>query len=131
MIQIEEVEKIHDILVEKFGGAKGIRDRGTLESAIGRPFQTFDGKDLYPNPVDKAAAIFQSIISNHPFVDGNKRTAYVLMRLILKENKLDIHVGQDEKYEFVIKAAKGELTFDNIKDWIEKNVDLEGNEPQQ
>ena len=122
MIQIEEVEKIHDILVEKFGGAKGIRDRGTLESAIGRPFQTFDGKDLYPNPVDKAAAIFESIISNHPFVDGNKRTAYVLMRLILKENKLDINVGQNEKYEFVIKAAKGELTFDNIKDWIEKNV---------
>ena len=122
MIQIEEVEKIHDILIEKFGGAKGIRDRGTLESAIGRPFQTFDGKDLYPNPVDKAAAIFESIISNHPFVDGNKRTAYVLMRLILKENKLDINVGQNEKYEFVIKAAKGELTFDNIKDWIEKNV---------
>jgi death-on-curing protein len=122
MIQIEEVEKIHDILIEKFGAAQGIRDRGTLESAIGRPFQTFDGKDLYPSPVDKAAAIFESIISNHPFVDGNKRTAYVLMRLILKENKLDINVGQNEKYEFVIKAAKGELTFDNIKDWIEKNV---------
>jgi death-on-curing protein len=78
MIQIEEVEKIHDILIEKFGGAKGIRDRGTLESALGRPFQTFDGEDLYPNPVDKAAAIFESIISNHPFVDGNKRTAYAL-----------------------------------------------------
>lgn len=122
MIQIEEVEKIHDILIEKFGGAKGIRDRGTLESAIGRPFQTFDGKDLYPNPVDKAAAIFESIISNHPFVDGNKRTAYVLMRLILKENKLDIQAGQNEKYEFVIKAAKGESTFDTIKDWIQNNV---------
>jgi death-on-curing family protein len=122
MIQIEEVEKIHDILVEKFGGAKGIRDRGTLESAIGRPFQTFDGKDLYPTPVDKAAAIFESIISNHPFVDRNKRTAYVLMRLILKENKLDIKAGQDEKYEFVINAAKGVLSFDNIKDWIKKNL---------
>ncbi|MBS1539579.1 MAG: type II toxin-antitoxin system death-on-curing family toxin [Bacteroidetes bacterium] len=122
MIQIDEVEKIHDIIVEKFGGAKGIRDRGVLESAIGRPFQTFDGKDLYPNPVDKASAIFESIISNHPFVDGNKRTAYVLMRLILKENQLDIIVGQSEKYEFVIKAAKGQLTFDNIKGWIEKNI---------
>jgi len=122
MIQIEEVEKIHDILIEKFGGAKGIRDRGILESAIGRPFQTFDGNDLYPNPIDKAAAIFESIISNHPFVDGNKRTGYVLMRLILKDNKLDINVGQDEKYEFAIKAAKGELTFDSIKNWIEKNL---------
>ena len=121
MIQIEEVEKIHDILVEKFGGARGIRDRATLESAIARPFQTFDGKDLYPNPVDKAAAIFESIISNHPFVDGIKRTAYVLMRLILRENKIDINVRQNEKYEFVIKAAKGELRFADIKDWLEKN----------
>lgn len=64
MIQIEEVVRVHDILVEKFGGTKGIRDRGILESAIGRPFQTFDGKELYPNPIDKAAAIFESIISS-------------------------------------------------------------------
>ena len=78
MISIAEVEKIHDILIEKFGGLKGIRDHGILDSAINRPYQTFDGKDLYPDPVDKAAAIFESIISNHPFVDGNKRTAYVL-----------------------------------------------------
>jgi death-on-curing protein len=122
MIEISEVEKIHDILIERFGGAKGIRDKGTFESAIGRPFQTFDGKDLYPDPVDKAAAIFESIVSNHPFVDGNKRTAYVLMRLILKRNQLDIEVDQDIKYDFVIKAAKGELTFDKIKTWIRNNL---------
>lgn len=122
MIQIEEVEKIHDILIEKFGGAKGIRDRAILESAIGRPFQTFDGKDLYPNPVDKAAAIFESLVSNHPFVDGNKRTAYVLMRLMLKEYNFDINVDQDEKYDFVLKAAKGELAFDKIKSWITTNL---------
>jgi death-on-curing protein len=122
MIGINEVERIHDILIERFGGAKGIRDRGILESAIGRPFQTFDGKELYPGPVDKAAAIFESIVSNHPFVDGNKRTAYVLMRLILKANQLDIEVEQDAKYDFVIKAASGELTFDKIRTWIEINL---------
>ena len=122
MIEISEVEKIHDILIERFGGANGIRDKGILESAIGRPFQSFDGKDLYPDPVDKAAAIFESIVSNHPFVDGNKRTAYVLMRLILKRNQLDIEVDQDTKYDFVIKAAKGELTFDKIKSWIRNNL---------
>ena len=122
MIEISEVEKIHDILIERFGGARGIRDKGILESAIGRPFQTFDGKDLYPDPVDKAAAIFESIVSNHPFVDGNKRTAYVIMRIILKRNQLDIQVDQDFKYDFVIKAAKGELTFDKIKTWIRNNL---------
>ena len=122
MIEISEVEKIHDILIERFDGAKGIRDKGTLESAIGRPFQTFDGKDLYQDPVDKAAAIFESIVSNHPFVDGNKRTDYVLMRLILKRNQIDIEIDQDIKYDFVIKAAKGELTFDKIKTWIRNNL---------
>ena len=98
MIELSQVEAIHDVLIEKFGGAKGIRDKGSLESAIGRPYQTFDGNELYPDPVDRAAAIFESIVSNHPFVDGNKRTAYVLMRLILKEHKLDINVDQEDSW---------------------------------
>lgn len=118
MISLKEVESIHEILIDKFGGSKGIRDRGILESAINRPYQTFDQNELYPLPVDKAAAIFESVISNHPFVDGNKRTAYVLMRLILLENNLDIDASQNEKYEFVISAAKGEIKFDAIRDWL-------------
>lgn len=122
MISLKEVEIIHDVLIDRFGGSKGIRDRGTLESALNRPYQTFDQKELYPLAVDKAAAIFESIISNHPFVDGNKRTAYVLMRLILLENNLDIHADQNEKYEFVIKAAKGEIKFDEIREWVIKHI---------
>jgi len=121
MIDIHEVEKIHDILIDRFGGAKGIRDKASLESAINRPYQTFDGKELYANPIDKAAALFESMISNHPFIDGNKRTAYVLMRLTLKVYHLDIAIGQDEKFEFVMSAARGELTFDQIRTWILSN----------
>jgi death-on-curing protein len=90
MIDIKDVLNIHNILIDKFGGSKGIRDIGLLESAINRPFATFDNKDLYPTPTEKAAAILESILINHPFLDGNKRTAYVLMRLILLENGLDI-----------------------------------------
>lgn len=123
MIDINEVEKIHYILIENFGGAKGIRDRGILESAINRPYQTFDGKELYPSPIDKAATIFESLISNHPFIDGNKRTAYVLMRLVLKESKMDINLTQDQKFDFVIKAAKGEFTYDQIRTWIKINLE--------
>src|SRR6185436_4153138 len=122
MISLAEVEKIHDILIEKFGGLKGIRDHGILDSAINRPYQTFDGQDLYPDPVDKAAAIFESIISNHPFVDGNKRTAYVLMRLLLLEHELDLAAVEEAKYDFVITAAKGELRFEQIKSWIKTNL---------
>ena len=122
MIDLKTVENIHNILIERFGGTSGIRDSGGLESAINRPFQTFDQKELYPTPVEKASAIFESLISNHPFIDGNKRTAYVLMRLILFEYGLDIKADENKKYDFVVAAAKGEIKFDQIKEWIEDNL---------
>jgi death on curing protein len=118
MISREEVLAIHDILLSRFGGREGVRDEGLLDSAINRAFQTFDGKELYPSPIDKAAAVFESIITNHPFIDGNKRTAYVLMRLVLKENNLNLVLGEDDKYNFVIMAASGKISFDEIRDWI-------------
>ena len=96
MISLQEVEKIHQILILEFGGANGIRDKDFLDSALARPFQTFDGKELYPTPLDKAASLIESILINHPFVDGNKRTGYVLMRLLLLQNKLDILASQEE-----------------------------------
>ena len=122
MITLREVESIHEILIDKFGGTKGIRDRGALESAINRPYQTFDQKELYPDPIDKASAIFESLISNHPFIDGNKRTAYVLMRLTLLENNLDFQADQSERYDFVLKAAKGKMKFDQIKKWLTNHL---------
>jgi death on curing protein len=122
MITLQEVERIHEILIENFGGSKGTRDRGILESAINRPYQTFDQTELYPFPVDKAAAVFESMISNHPFVDGNKRTAYVLMRLILRQYNLDILANQNEKYDFVMSAAKGEIKYDKIKEWLTNHI---------
>ena len=118
MIDIEEVIRIHNLLIDEFGGSKGVRDYNLLDSAINRPFQTFDKKDLYSTPIDKSAAIFQSLIINHPFIYGNKRIAYVLMRLILLQYNLDIKAPKDEKYDFVIKAAIGDMDFDSIKDWI-------------
>jgi death on curing protein len=124
MIDKDEVIRIHNVLIDEFGGSKGIRDVGLLESAISRPFQTFDNKDLYQSPIDKSSAIFESLIKNHPFVDGNKRTAYVLMRLILLQYDLDITASQEEKYDFVIKAAKGVIDFNGIKSWIDKRVKI-------
>ncbi|MBI1767276.1 MAG: type II toxin-antitoxin system death-on-curing family toxin [Bacteroidetes bacterium] len=118
MIDIRDVENIHTILIEKFGSVSGIRDRTILDSAINRPFQTFDQKELYPSCIDKTAAIFESLISNHPFIDGNKRRAYVLMRLILLEGRFDIVANEGDKYDFVIASAKGELKFEGIRNWI-------------
>ncbi|MCA0363217.1 MAG: Fic family protein [Bacteroidetes bacterium] len=118
MIDIDEVIQIQEILIEKFGGIKGVRDLDLLESAISRPFQTFDNIDLYNSPIEKAAAIIESILINHPFIDGNKRIGYVLMRLILLNSHLDIEANENDKYEFVISIAKGERKYLDIKNWI-------------
>jgi death-on-curing protein len=119
MFAIGEVEKIHSILIDKFGGRKGVRDFALLESALNRPFATFDAQELYPDPLDKAAAILESIVINHPFVDGNKRTGYVLARLLLMANDWDIAEDQQDKYDFVIAVSKGEMRFAEIKSWLE------------
>lgn len=74
MIHLEDVINIHEFLIDKFGGSHGIRDVSLLKSALARPFQTFDQVDLHKSHVEKAAALIESIITNHPFVDGNKRT---------------------------------------------------------
>ena len=121
-MSIKEVEIIHNILIDKFGGSKGIRDKALLESALARPFATFDNEDLYSTPIEKASAILESVAINHPFIDGNKRTAYTLMRLILLENKLDITASQEEKYNLVIAVSTGEYRFDDIKNWIQKYI---------
>jgi death-on-curing protein len=102
MISEKEVLEIHAILIERFGGSNGVRDMNLLNSALNRPYQTFDGKELYPTPIDKAAAIIESIVKNHPFIDGNKRTGYVLARLLLMNTQLDIYAEQEQKYQFVI-----------------------------
>ena len=118
MITVDQALKIHKILIDEFGGSPGLRDRGLLESAIERPQQTFDKKELYPNPINKSAALLESIVKNHPFIDGNKRTGYVLARLTLMEYKFDIIADQNDKYEFVIKISKGNLTFEQICEWL-------------
>ena len=121
MINFDQAIGIHDILIEKFGGSHGLQDRGALEAALNRPLATFDQKELYPSPIDKAAAILESVLINHPFIDGNKRTGYVLMRLTLMAGGLDIHASQEEKYEFVIQVSEGKVDIDSIKDWISRH----------
>jgi death on curing protein len=121
MISIGEAIKIQGILIERFGGTPGLRDKNLLESALLRPYHTFDKKELYISPIEKAAALIESIITNHPFIDGNKRFGYVAMRLLLLESDTDICASETEKYNFVLAIAKGELKFKEICNWIEKN----------
>jgi death-on-curing protein len=122
MIKIELVINIHELLIEKFGGVHGLRDINALESAIVRPFMTFETEDLYPTPILQATALIESLIQNHPFLDGNKRIGYVMMRFFLMQNKIDLEATQSEKYDFVMRIANGQLTFAQISDWISAKV---------
>jgi len=121
MIKFEDVIEIHKILIDRFGGTSGIRDINLLKSAIERPYSGFGNIELYPSIFEKAGAIIESIIKNHPFIDGNKRVGYVLMRLILIQNKYDIKASQDEKYIFVINIANGKMDIESITYWIKNN----------
>lgn len=122
MIDLETALYIHDRSINSYGGGTGVRDQGALLAALARPFQTFDQQDLYTKPADKAAAIFESIIINHPFIDGNKRTAYVLLRTMLSIFSCDVMAFEDEKYKMTIDASTGEIRFDEIKAWIEAHI---------
>ena len=83
MIDKEEVLQIHQVLIAQFGGSAGIRDEGLLDSALKRPFSGFEETEFYPSPHEKTVTILESMVKNHSLVDGNKRTGYLLMRLVL------------------------------------------------
>src|SRR5271157_50763 len=111
MIRIEEVISIQEKLIENFGGIKGIRDLGLLDSALNRPFMTFEQNDLYNSIFEKASILILGIIQNHPFLDGNKRIGYFVFRAFLLSQGYDLKANEDEKYDFVIKIAKGDLSY--------------------
>ncbi len=121
MISVQQALAIHKIAIEKFGGSTGIRDINGLESALARPFQTFDGEELYITIEEKAAAIGESIIMNHPFVDGNKRTGYLLMEAVLRYGNKKIPAANEDLYQFVISISTGEIKFDEIVQWLKTN----------
>jgi death-on-curing protein len=122
MIDLHTVEIYHNEIIDESGGARGIRDEGSLQAALARPYATFDQQELYPTPTEKASAIFESLIINHSFIDGNKRIAYVLMRLTLMDFYFDVMASDDEKYRMTISASTGEIRFDEIKVWIEEHL---------
>lgn len=123
MIAIRDVLVIHEEVIKQFGGSSGVRDIALLESALARPFATFDEIDLYPTAVSKAAALLESLLINHPFIDGNKRTAYVMMRMLLLDNGFDIRAAQHEKYDFVISICTGERRGDQIGEWLKERLE--------
>lgn len=119
---LEEAVAIHFRITEKTGGSQGVRDWDLLSSALGRPQATFGGEDLYPDIFLKAAALVQSLSSNHPFVDGNKRTAIGTLEYFLYLNGLEMKATQREKVDFALWAENEKPKLEKIASWIQKHV---------
>lgn len=121
-LTIEQVMDLHRLVIAQSGGSGGIRDLNALESAMAQPTMTFDGADLYPAVAAKAAALAHSLIQNHPFIDGNKRTGHAAMEVFLVINGVEIDATIDEQETVFIGIASGELSRAELTDWIEQHL---------
>lgn len=117
----QQVLYLHDQVVKRSGGLLGVRDIGLVESAVFRPQASFDGKDLYKTIFDKAAALLQSLLMNHPFLDGNKRTALSSAGLFLRLNGYRLVNAHKEEVEFAIRVDNQHLKLEEIAKWLKKN----------
>jgi len=119
-IRVDDILAINADQIERYGGGQGIRDPGLLEAALFRP-QT----GYYPTLIDEAAALWESLSQNHPFVDGNKRTAFAATYVFLAINGLDITATDDEAQDFVLELySASSVTFDNLRAWLSENTQV-------
>lgn len=119
-LNTKDVLVIHARLIDRTGGSHGVRDLGLLESAISACRQSFGEKEVYQGVWDKSAALFEKIASNHPFVDGNKRTAITATSRFLYLNGYEITVSQQEMVSFTLRVAKNEVDIQEIADWLKE-----------
>lgn len=118
----EEVLFIHDQAVKRFGGSFGVRDIGLLESALARQQASFGRNDLYTTTFDKAAALMHSLLKNHPFVDGNKRTSLSVTALFLTINGYRLVNSGKEAIAFVMQVENNSLSPEEISSWLTKHT---------
>ena len=115
---LQDILNFHSDLERQFVLLPGIRNIGLLESAISTAFQSFGGCDLYPTVYEKAAQLCRGIAKNHPFIDGNKRTALHCMFIYLKANGYIINATLEEKKSLIIDIASGEKSYDEVVNWL-------------
>lgn len=116
---IEKIKALHQIMAEATGGSVGVRDEGLLESAVEGAYATFGGSELYPSLEEKAAKIGYSLISNHAFVDGNKRIGVFVMLCFLELNGKHIEASDEDVIALGLGTADGSMKQDDVLKWIE------------
>jgi death-on-curing protein len=120
-LTVDQVLEIHRRLIEKYGGATGLRDEGLLTSAVMTPQQTFGGEYLYPTLAAMAAAYWHGLVCNHAFVDGNKRVGLLATHTFLEMNGLSLNLSNDQAEEVTLKLASHQVTREaliaSLTDW--------------
>ena len=114
----EKVLLLHKLIAAETGGSVGVRDEGLLESALEGAFASFDGLDLYPSKEEKGARLGYTLISNHAFVDGNKRIGMYIMLTFLEVNGIRLECTNDEIVEVGLSVASGQMRYEELLDWV-------------
>lgn len=117
----DKILLLHKLLIEQTGGEDGVRDMGLLESAIAACDATFDGKDLFATKEEKAARLCVGLISNHAFVDGNKRIGVYVMLTFLEVNGIRLNVTDDELVTIGLSLAQSKMKYDDLLQWINEH----------
>ncbi|MDY3987077.1 type II toxin-antitoxin system death-on-curing family toxin [Peptoniphilaceae bacterium SGI.097] len=121
-LSVRQILMLHDALIQTSGGSNGLRDESLLDSAVFAPIQTFDGKDLYPTLIDKASRLAFGLITNHPFIDGNKRIGTHAMLVLLAINGLELEYNDEDLIEVILQVAAGELSEVLLHQWIAEHI---------
>ena len=117
----EKVLLLHQLMAEATGGSVGVRDNALLESALENCFATFDGVELYPSKEEKGARLGFSLISNHAFVDGNKRIGVYIMLSFLEINGIRIDATNEEIVRIGLSVADSSMKYEQLLDWVKQH----------
>ena len=117
-LTIQQVLFIHSRLIAETGGTGGLRDLAMLELALARPFASFDGNDLYPDLFRKSAALLDSLVNNHPFMDGNKRVGIAAAAMFLRINGVKLKCTQTELVSMTMQVATNHPPIGDIAEWL-------------
>jgi death on curing protein len=122
LITLEQLLQIHALIIQETGGSIGLRDLGRLEAALATQTQNVFGEELYENVCDKAAALMRAIISDHPFVDGNKRTGVLVSLTFLRLNAVNFHFSEGEVEDFAVTVVTDRLDVRAISAWLSRHT---------
>lgn len=121
-LTVEEVQRLHQQVLDETGGGSGVRDQGALESAVAQPQMAFGGQELYPTLADKAGALGFSLAMNHAFLDGNKRIAHAAMEVFMVLNGAELNASVDGQEKVMLELAAGKLDREAFVEWIRQHL---------